>query len=66
MIHPNRRRESKKKIQREARWITREAYTGTHYPFYNSTCSECGYTVPMVLKEWNGKCPKCGIQLVKD
>ena len=65
MIHPNKRRENRKKIQNEARWITREAYQGTHYPFYNNTCSECGHTVPIVLEEWNWKCPKCGIQLDK-
>ena len=46
-----------------ARWITRVAYPGTHYPFFDSHCSNCGFKTAMVLDEWNCKCPKCGASM---
>lgn len=61
MLHPDRMRENRGKLKKK--WITREAYPGTNYPFYNCTCSECRHTVPMVLEEWKGRCPKCGTKL---
>lgn len=47
-------------------WISRWAYGTPSYPFFDSTCSECGYKTAMVRDEWQGKCPKCGAQLQTD
>ena len=63
MIHPERRRESKKKIDgliyTGMHWKPVKALGGDNYPYNDLECSNCGYRVKMVPKEW-AYCPHCG------
>lgn len=43
------------------RWKAAKA-GGPNYPFWDSRCSECGYTTSMVIRNWN-YCPKCGAKM---
>lgn len=35
---------------------------GPNYPFWDSRCSECGYTTSMVIRNWS-YCPQCGAKM---
>lgn len=43
------------------RWKAAKA-GGPNYPFWDSRCSECGYTTSMVIRNWN-YCPACGAKM---
>lgn len=43
------------------RWKATKA-GGPNYPFWDSRCSECGYTTSIVTRKWN-YCPVCGAKM---
>ena len=47
---------------RHGAWKSVKALGGDNYPYWNSRCSECGYTTKMVEAGWV-YCPHCGAKM---
>ena len=45
-----------------ARWKSVKAGASNNYPFWDSKCSECGYTTAMTQTGWL-YCPHCGAKM---
>lgn len=45
-----------------ARWKSVKAGASNYYPFWDSKCSECGYTTAMTQTGWL-YCPHCGAKM---
>lgn len=45
-----------------ARWKSVKAGASNNYPFWDSKCSECGYTTAMTQTGWL-YCPHCGARM---
>lgn len=48
-----------------ARWKSIKAGASNNYPFWDSKCSECGYTTAMTQTGWL-YCPHCGAKMDGD
>jgi rubrerythrin len=48
-----------------ARWKTVKAGASNNYPFWDSKCSECGYTTAITTTGWR-YCPRCGAKMDKE
>ena len=48
-----------------ARWKSVKAGASNNYPFWDSKCSECGYTTAMTQTGWL-YCPHCGAKMDKE
>lgn len=50
---------------RHGRWKSVKAGVSNNYPFWDSKCSECGYTTAMTQIGWM-YCPHCGAKMDGD